>query len=196
MRFNLSVPGHFNAMNAAGAVLMANALGASYPDMGIALEAFKGIWRRFEFLGESNEARVYSDYGHHPTAVSQTLAAARESFPNRKVLLCFQPHHRNRTKALFDEFVPSFDAADAVVLSEIFDVAGRDDAEDKDVSSTRLVEAVMAHDESRGVSRTVEYAPDNATAVTRILSLAKPDDIVIVMGAGDIDGAIRSKMSK
>lgn len=190
-RFNLSVPGEFNAMNAAGAVLMARALGAAYPETGAALEAFKGIWRRFEFLREVNDARLYSDYGHHPTAVAATLKAARESFPGRRILLCFQPHHRNRTKSLFNEFVPSFDEADELVLCEIYDVAGRDENTDRDISSQIMAEAVKRRDAERGTTRTVEYAPDPDYAVNRVLSLSKPGDIVICMGAGDIDEAIR-----
>jgi UDP-N-acetylmuramate--alanine ligase len=193
-RFNLSIPGHFNAMNAAGAALLAREIGVSYPDEAAAIEAFKGIWRRFEFLGEVREARIYSDYGHHPTAVLETLKAANESFPDRRVLLCFQPHHRNRTKSLFLEFIPSFDGADELVLCEIYDVAGRDAAEDENVSSRDLVDAVVRHDADRGVTRTVEYAADPAAAVKRVLELAKPNDIVICMGAGDIDGTIRKML--
>lgn len=195
VRFNLAVPGHFNAMNAAAAFLMADAFGVAYPDAGGVLERFNGIWRRFEFLGESGGARVYSDYGHHPTAAAETLKAARESFPRRRALLCFQPHHRNRTKALFAEFVPSFDGADALVLCEIFEVAGRDEDTDKDVSSRQLVEAVLRRDAERGIRRAVEYEPTPASAVDRTLALAKPDDIVIVMGAGDIDAAIRRRLA-
>jgi UDP-N-acetylmuramate--alanine ligase len=178
-------------MNAAGAALLARELGVSYEDIGAALEAFKGIWRRFEFLGEVHESRVYSDYGHHPTAVAATLRAAKESFPNRRVLLAFQPHHRNRTKSLFAEFIPSFDDADELVLCEIYDVAGRDATEDEKVSSHELVEAVTKRDADRGAKRTVEYAANPTAAVMRILELAKADDIVICMGAGDIDGAAR-----
>lgn len=190
-RSNLSIHGSFNAMNAAGAALLARELGVSYEDIGAALEAFKGIWRRFEFLGEVHESRVYSDYGHHPTAVAATLKAAKESFPNRRVLLAFQPHHRNRTKSLFAEFIPSFDDADELVLCEIYDVAGRDATEDEKVSSHELVEAVTKRDADRGAKRTVEYAVNPTAAVMRILELAKADDIVICMGAGDIDGAAR-----
>jgi UDP-N-acetylmuramate--alanine ligase len=193
-RFNLSIPGHFNAMNAAGAFLLAREMGVSYPDEAAALEAFTGIWRRFEFVGEHAGARVYSDYGHHPTAVMETVSAAKESFPHQRVLLCFQPHHRNRTKSLFLDFVPSFDAADVLVLCEIYDVAGRDAKEDADVSSHDLVDAVVRHDADRGVTRTVEYAADPTTAVRRVLELAAAGDIVICMGAGDIDGAVRANV--
>jgi UDP-N-acetylmuramate--alanine ligase len=190
-RFNLAVPGSFNAMNVAGAVLMAQALGVSYPDIGATLEAFKGIWRRFEFLGEQNGALIYSDYGHHPTAVAATLQAVKESFPERRVVLCFEPHHRNRTRAFFADFVPSFDLADVLMLSEIYEVAGRDAVEDQKISSQDLIRAVTEHDGKRGVSRAIEYAPDPNSAVRRTLELSQPNDVVIFMGAGDIDEAVR-----
>lgn len=189
--FILHVPGSFNALNAAGAALMARELGASYPDIGVALESFKGIWRRFELLEENDGAKYFSDYGHHPTAVSSTLKAAKQQFPSSRILLCFQPHHRNRTKHLFLDFVPSFDDADILVLCEIYDVAGRDASEDAEVSSKDLVDAIVRHDADRSVSRLVEYAPDPASAVERIRALAKPGDIVIIMGAGDIDAVAR-----
>lgn len=194
-RFDLSVPGEFNAWNAAGAVLMSLALGAKYPEIAAALESFKGIWRRFEFLGERNGVRIYSDYGHHPTAVAATLKAARESFKGQRVLLCFQPHHRNRTKSLFNDFISSCDEADVLVLCEIYDVAGRDKQVDTDVNSRGLVEAVLNRDRSRQVSRSVEYASGPESAVERILAQAVSGDVVICMGAGDIDGAIRAAVS-
>lgn len=189
VRFELSVPGRFNQMNASAAATAAKELGATEEAVKEALTSFKGIWRRFEFLGEKNGAKYFSDYGHHPTAVAVTLQAAKDG---SRVLLCFQPHHRNRTKHLFLDFVPSFDAADVLVLCEIYDVAGRDASEDEDVSSKDLVDAVIRHDADRNAVRTVEYAPDPTSAVRRIMELAKPGDVVIVMGAGDIDAAIRN----
>ncbi|MBI5655270.1 UDP-N-acetylmuramate--L-alanine ligase [Candidatus Uhrbacteria bacterium] len=189
--FNLRVPGMHNALNAAGAALMALQLGAPYHAVAGSLEAFKGIWRRFEFLGELDGARVYSDYGHHPTAVSSTLAAAKEIFPAARLVLCFQPHHRNRTRNLFADFVPSFDKADVLVLCEIYDVKGRDAAEDAEVSSKQLVAAVMLLDAEKGRQRIVEFAPDPAAAMERIKSLLQPGDTVIIMGAGDIDDEAR-----
>ena len=157
-----------------------------------ALESFTGIWRRFELLQEKDGVKIYSDYGHHPTAVAATIRGAKEQFPKRRVLLCFQPHHRNRTKHLFLDFVPSFDVADAVVLCEIYDVKGRDATEDADISSQDLVDAVVRHDADRGVSRLVEYAANPETAVQRIMQIAERGDIVIIMGAGDIDEAARN----
>lgn len=193
-RFILSIPGQFNAMNAAAAALLAMEYGATYEQIAATFLDFNGIWRRFELLGERNGTLIYSDYGHHPTAVAATLAAAHESFPDRRVVLAFQPHHRNRTKSLFLDFVPCFDAADVLLLCEIYDVAGRDDQGDRDISSHDLVDAVTRHDADRGVTRTVEYAADPAATVTRALNIAQPNDVVIFMGAGDIDGAIRSAL--
>jgi len=195
-RFILNVPGAFNAVNAAGAALMARELGAGYPEIAIALESFRGIWRRFELLRDKDDVRVYSDYGHHPTAVSATLEAAKEMSMDSRVILCFQPHHRNRTKHLFLEFVTAFDRADALVLCEIYDVAGRDMTEDADMSSEDLVDAIMRHDADRGVTRKVQYARNPAPAVKQTLELAEPGDVVIVMGAGDIDAAVRAALSK
>ncbi len=190
-RFVTHAIGAFNALNAAGSALLAIACGADYASIATSLELFSGIWRRFERLGELNGATIYSDYGHHPTAVAQTLAAAHDAFPERRIVLCFQPHHRNRTKHLFFDFVPSFDVADVLVLCEIYDVAGRDAKEDEMISSQDLVDAIIPHDADRGVTRTVEYAKNPQEAVTATMKLVQAGDIVIVMGAGDIDGEVR-----
>ena len=191
---SLSVIGAFNAMNAAGAALMARELGVAYPMIAGSLESFTGIWRRMELLQDKEGIRIYSDYGHHPTAVMATMRAAKEAFPDRRVLLCFQPHHRNRTKHLFTEFVSAFDDADVLVLCEIYDVKGRDEPEDADVSSRMLLEALSARDAVRGVDRAAEYAPNPQAAVERVVALAQPGDVIVIMGAGDIDGCARDML--
>jgi UDP-N-acetylmuramate--alanine ligase len=190
----LKVPGRINRLNATAAATMARELGASQEQIVAALNLFPGIWRRFELLGEESGAKIFSDYGHHPTAVAATLSAAKEQFPNSRIILCFQPHHRNRTKHLFLEFIPSFDLADVLVLCEIYDVAGRDATEDEDISSHDLVDAVVRHDADRAASRTVEYAANPAEAVRQTLAKAQQGDVVIFMGAGDIDPEIRKQM--
>ncbi len=189
---SLHVPGEMNAMNARAAVSTARVLGVSEDSIAIALSSFRGIWRRFELLSDSDDVLVYSDYGHHPTAVAATLRAAHERYPERRIVLCFQPHQHNRTRHLFLDFVMSFDEADELVVCEIYDVAGREEAEDQKISSRDLVDAIIRHDADRGVARRVEYAENPEIAVRRIKELAKPGDCVIVMGAGDIDAAARS----
>ncbi len=188
---HLQVPGAFNRMNATCAGLMASELGAPADIAAKALEDFTGIWRRFEFLKERNGARWYADYGHHPTAVKATIAAVKESFPGRRLVLCFQPHHRNRTKHLFFEFTSCFEGAEAVVLCEIYDVAGRDAGADADISSRDLYEAAIRHDRERDGKQHMEYAETPVMAIQRTAELAQPGDIVVVMGAGDIDAAVR-----
>ncbi|MDO8584186.1 MAG: UDP-N-acetylmuramate--L-alanine ligase [bacterium] len=185
-RFSLRVPGRMNVMNAVGAMTLAANVGVQMATIRHVLETFPGIWRRFETVLDRDGITIISDYGHHPTAVAATLEAAKGFFPGRHVVLCFQPHHRNRTKHLFQDFIPCFDKADALILTEIYDVAGREATEDENVSSRDLQDAVLAHDEERGAKRVVEYVPDPKEALAILKRWKKPGDVIIVMGAGDI----------
>ena len=90
---------------------------------------------------------------------------------------------QSHAKFVFD-FVTSFDAADLLVLCEIYEVAGRDEDKDKEISSRDLLEAIVRHDADRGVTRTVEYAPNPAESVKRTMEIISPKDVVIFMGAG------------
>ncbi len=187
-RFTLGVPGKMNVSNAAGAATLATLLAAPAEAIRSVLAEFTGIWRRFEKIAEDagQKITILSDYGHHPTAVRETLAAAKGFYPGRRIVLCFQPHHRNRTKHLFLEFVPSFDLADALLLCEIYDVAGRDDSADQDISSRDLEEAILHHDADRAVTRPLQYAATPADARELLKRWKKPGDVIIVMGAGDV----------
>ncbi len=195
-QFDLRVPGKFNEMNAAMAVVMALELGAPIHSVWEALNSYRGIWRRFEIIGEPYGATIVSDYGHHPTAVSATLAAAREFYPERKIVLLFQPHHRNRTRNLFDDFVRSFDGADVLILPEIYDVAGREEDSDKTISSHDLMLAVKNHDKTRGVNRPVRYAEDLEEAFRELHSILEPGSVALIMGAGDVDQLARRHIRK
>jgi len=193
--FQLHVPGLMNRMNATSAFLMAEALGGASEVISESLEQFHGIWRRFELLGERDGYRVYSDYGHHPTAVEATLKATKEFSPDSRIVLCFQPHHRNRTKALFNEFVSSFDLADVLVLSEIYAVSGRDEDSDQDISSQQLLTEIHARDFKMNHDRIVKFGGNPARAIEMTFGFAKKGDVVIVMGAGDIDAELRNMMN-
>lgn len=183
--FVLHVPGRFNVMNALAAATAAFELGASVASVRETLAAFTGIWRRFERVGERDGAIIISDYGHHPTAIAGTLAAARDFYECRRVVLAFQPHHHNRTKNLFDEFVASFDGADVVLLAEVYDVAGREEAEAR-VSSQDVVEAVKERDRDRAATRDIRFAADLPTLQKMLESVIEPNDVVLIVGAGDI----------
>lgn len=183
-QIDLKIPGVHNVANALGAASMALVLGVEFKILKKALEDFQGIWRRFERVGEYRGATIISDYGHHPTAVRETIQAARDFFKERRVVLVFQPHQRNRTKKLFTEFASNLATADLTIVSDIYDVTGRESLEDQDVSSERLVETMkLSHPE-----RANQFIWSGTTENTKALieTLIKPNDLVIIMGAGDI----------
>lgn len=179
--FTLSIPGLHNVLNAGLALTVALRNGISFADAVESLASFRGIWRRFEKIGERNGAVVYSDYGHHPTEMCATLAAAREMYPTRKITLIFEPHQHDRTKKLFHDFVKVLPTADRTFVFPIYDVAGRE--ETREVSSEELVEAChVAH---------VSFVGDAAQLRTELQKSLTTDDVVIVMGAGTIDSFAR-----
>lgn len=184
--YQLSIPGEINALNAVGCIALCEAISAPREKIVLGLERFPGVWRRCEKIAERDGIVVLSDYGHHPTAVAKTVEAVKEFYPGHRLILCFQPHHRNRTRHLFLDFVGSFDRADELLLSEIYDVAGRDEAEDEAVSSQDLCDAIRHHDADRGIARSVTYAPNPTEALKILKEWVKPNDVVLVMGAGDI----------
>lgn len=184
--FTLRVPGRFNVANAAAAIAAALELGASPEACAAALSRYGGIWRRFEYVGERDGAVVISDYGHHPTALRGTVEAARQFYPGWRIVLCFQPHQHNRTKNLFGEFVAAMDGADVVILPRIFDVAGREESHDQDVTSEALAEAVRERDRERGAAREVRAVGGIDDARRELERVVRAGDVVLVMGAGDI----------
>ncbi|HVM91020.1 MAG TPA: UDP-N-acetylmuramate--L-alanine ligase [Verrucomicrobiae bacterium] len=185
VKVELAIPGRMNALNATAALALVSSLGVPLQEAAPALRDYQGIWRRFELVAEKDDILVVSDYGHHPTAVAATLEAARSFYPGHRLVLCFQPHHKRRTRDLFLDFVPSFDRADQLLLVEIYDVAGREEGGDE-ISSRDLQDAVIRHDAERGVQRSVEYAPDPEEALTILKRWKRPGDVILVMGAGDI----------
>ncbi len=178
----LQIPGEMNMYNALAAASCAITLGVPLSVIQQALGEFPGIWRRFERVGAWRGAEVISDYAHHPTAVAATIAAAREFFPGRRIVAVFQPHHRNRTRHLFQDFLAVFQNADTVIMSEIFDVPGRENKKDQ-ISSRELVEA-MKHPNAL-------YAKDLDETLRMIEENHKERDILLIMGAGSIDTLAR-----
>ncbi|MBI4592151.1 UDP-N-acetylmuramate--L-alanine ligase [Candidatus Uhrbacteria bacterium] len=179
--FELQIPGEFNVYNALAATSAAMELGVPFETCRRVLKNFRGIWRRFERVGVWKGADIISDYGHHPSAVKQTVQAAREFFPGRRIVLCFQPHQHDRTKKLFDEFVQTLPLADHLILVEIYDVAGRN--EEHDVSSKDLVVAIDKPNTT--------YAANLEEAESQLRDVVQPSEVVLIMGAGDIDEVAR-----
>ncbi len=204
--FNLQIPGQFNIANALAASLMALELGVNQDVLKDTLAQYKGAWRRFEIVGtinnlskEQNGALVISDYAHHPTEVAKTIKAAHEFYPDKRLLVVFQPHQIQRTKSLFDDFVKAFaqSPAEVVILSEIYDVAGREEKDvTKRVSSQDLVDkAALVKDDNLVKGITVNsqffYGANLADTKAKILDEVQSNDVVLIMGAGDIDQVAR-----
>jgi len=181
----LQIPGKFNAENAAAAFTASHLVGVRDEIAQKALAELKGTWRRFEHVGVWHEADIYSDYAHHPSAVDGSLRAFREFFPDRRLVVVFEPHQHSRTHELFSEFVESFDEADLVIISEIYEVEGR--TEEKFESSVDMVQKVS----ERNKFEAVLYAKDRTEAESHLRDIVQPNDVVVVMGAGPIDNLAR-----
>jgi len=178
--FELQVPGNFNIYNALAAISYALSLDIPVGAIRESLKNYRGIWRRFELI-KNDEFTVISDYAHHPTAVSSTIEAAKEFFPGRRIVAVFQPHQRDRTQKLFNDFTQSFNKADLLILSEIYDVTGREE-KNVEVSSRDLVFSILENDPVKEV----HYGANLVETINKVNSLVRADDVVLVMGAGDI----------
>ncbi len=176
----LRLPGQHNVMNALAAAAMTHRLGASPADIRESLREFRGIRRRFEHTGSWRGVTLIDDYAHHPTAIRATLKAAREQFGDRRIWCAFQPHQVSRTLGLLDEFAHCFDDADEVLIVPIY--AAREDAGvPAELAVAELASRVTA------AGRSVQLLPSLDRLTATLEDVARPGDVVITMGAGDID---------
>jgi UDP-N-acetylmuramate--alanine ligase len=177
---HLQLVGEFNRMNARAAAAAARALFPDISEESIrgSLSSFKGTWRRFEIKGRApTGALVIDDYAHHPTAIQKTLRAAREKFPDKKILVAFHPHLYTRTRDLMEEFTGAFTDADTVLLAPIY--AAREEPIEG-ITSEALAAAIL----DRGGQ--AEAFQSLSEVEGRLRELSSPESILITMGAGDI----------
>lgn len=177
-RFNLPVPGMHNVANALAALATGNELGIGFDTMAQALAVFSGVHRRLEKVGEKNGIVVYDDYGHHPTEVRVTVEALRHAFPDRRILVVFQPHRYTRTQALVDEFGTCFAAADELILTKIYAAS---EPEIPGVDATLIQRAVEAAGKPE-----VSYVPELADVPDVLVKKLHKGDVVLTAGAGNI----------
>ena len=179
----LNLPGKHYVLNALAAIAIASEL--NVPDAAIikALKEFKGVGRRFERYGEvkaptGGTFTLIDDYGHHPVEMQAVIAAARGAFPNRRLVLAFQPHRFTRTRDCFEDFVKVLSSADAVLLTEVYSAG---EAPIVAADGRSLVRAVR-------VAGKVEplFVETTAELPQAIANIVKDGDVVIVMGAGSI----------
>jgi len=176
-RFRVAMPGVHNVRNALAAIAVGLELGVSVPRIAQALAEFKGVERRFQVLGEKGGIMVVDDYGHHPTEIKATLAAAKNGWGRRLVVL-FQPHRYSRTKHLLDEFPAAFRQADQLFLTDIYPAG---ETPIPGVTGERLAEAFRA-----AGTPPMTYVSRKDRLVDTVLPTLKRGDVVVALGAGDI----------
>jgi len=177
-RIVVGIPGEHNMLNA----LAATAVGLELDlDIGVIKQGLKnlgGLARRFQLKGEKRDILVLDDYGHHPTEITATLKTAKECWPERRLIVVFQPHRYTRTEALFDRFAISFNEADVLIVTPIFS------------AGETAIDGVTAEWLSRGIKehghKDVILSPTQEDALSTLLSILRPGDLVITLGAGDI----------
>jgi UDP-N-acetylmuramate--alanine ligase len=172
-RINLRQPGRHNIQNATGAAAMALEIGIPFGDVAAALESFPGAHRRMELLGVFQGATVYDDYAHHPTKVRATIDAARE-LRHRRLIVVFQPHRYSRLSAFMHDFSRAFDGADKVLVLDVYS------AGEQNTSGVQASD--LAHQMPNA-----SYVGDFKTAREVLEGLVGPGDLLLLMGAGDIN---------
>jgi UDP-N-acetylmuramate--alanine ligase len=173
----LIVPGLFNVYNSLAAVAVSRELDLDFATIKEGLASFSGVVRRLEIKGTVGDITVVDDYGHHPTEVKATLAAARQVWKGRLIVV-FQPHRFTRTKALFNEFTQAFGDADLLILNDIYPASEEPIA---GVNSQALCEAIRKTGNLR-----VEYIAQVEGTIEFLLNTVRPKDTVITLGAGSI----------
>jgi UDP-N-acetylmuramate--alanine ligase len=175
---SLSAPGRHNVSNALAAVAVASELGIPFERIREGLLDYRGVHRRFQVKGEREGVTVVDDYGHHPAEIRATLSAAREVWPDRRLVVGFQPHRYSRTHALFQEFVSAFHDADLLFVFEVYP-AGEEPI--PGASGEKLCEAIRDHGH-----KAVMFAGKAGEAESDVLPRLHSGDIFLTMGAGDV----------
>lgn len=170
----LSIPGRHNLLNAAGALLVALEYGAPAQELMAGLTLFTGARRRFEIKGEVGGVTVIDDYGHHPTEIEATIATARTFAGAGRVFVIFQPHRFSRTQVFAAQFASALAAADHTFLLEVY------------AASEAPIPGVSSAAIASRMTTPVTYEPSMPATITSIVTMVKPGDVVLTMGAGDV----------
>ncbi|CAN2194273.1 MurC UDP-N-acetylmuramate-alanine ligase [Candidatus Nanopelagicaceae bacterium] len=171
---SLQVPGMHNVLNAGAALAMGLTLGAPAADALTGLASFHGTGRRFELKATVHGIRVIDDYGHHPTEIDVTLTAAKRYAGEGRIIVVFQPHRYSRTKAFMNEFAKALSIADEVVLLEVYA------ASEKPIPG--ITSETIAEQMPNG-----HFIPNFLEATEWVIAQAKPGDVIVTLGAGDVN---------
>ncbi len=187
----LNLPGRHNVLNALAAVAVAGELGVSDEAIRHALEGFEGIARRFQVYGElpapAGQVLLVDDYGHHPREVAATVRAIRDGWPERRLVLAFQPHRYSRTRDLFEDFAQVLSQVDALVLLEVY-AAG--EAPIPGADGRTLSRAIRARGQVDPV-----FVPSTTDLPEALAGVLAGGDVLLTLGAGDI-GAVARRLAE
>ncbi|MEP6942795.1 MAG: UDP-N-acetylmuramate--L-alanine ligase [Betaproteobacteria bacterium] len=189
LAIDLNLAGVHNVQNALAAIAVGRQVGVADAAIARALAEFKGVGRRFQHFGDiasgsHGSFTLIDDYGHHPAEMAATIAAARGSFPGRRLVLAFQPHRYTRTRDLFEDFVAVLSSVDVLLLTEVYPAG-----------ETPIVAA-----DGRALARALRiggkvepvYVDDVGDVAAAVKAIARPGDVVLTMGAGSIGQAAPS----
>jgi UDP-N-acetylmuramate--alanine ligase len=174
----VGMPGDHNVLNALAAIAVAQELDVQMADIKEGLKSLGGLARRFQIKGEKSGILLVDDYGHHPTEISAVLETAKECWPERRLVVVFQPHRFTRTEALYDRFTISFNQADLLILAPIY-AAGESPLEG--VDSEWLYQGIKEHGH-----REVNLCHSQDEILQLLLRVITSGDLVMTLGAGDI----------
>ena len=179
--FQLKMPGAHNVLNCLAAIAVGDELEVPLDVTKQALATFGGVARRFTVVADVAGVVLIDDYGHHPAEIRATLDAARRAYPEEqhRIVVAFQPHRFTRTRDLFEDFTRAFNQSDVLVVTDIYPAG---EAAIPGVDSERLVKAIKNH----GLKE-VELVRDKAELPARLLEIARLGDVVIALGAGDVN---------
>ena len=177
-RIGISIPGDHNVLNALAAVGVGLELDLDFECIREGLKDLGGLKRRFEIKDERDGILFLDDYGHHPTEIVATLSAAKECWPDRRLVVVFQPHRYTRTRDLYDKFVTSFNQADLLIITTLY---GAGEEPIPGVDSRSLYQGIRDHGH-----RAVHFCPSKEDIISLLLDEMRPGDLVLTLGAGDI----------
>lgn len=174
----LNVPGKHNVLNSLAAIVTAKAAGLQWEEIITSLREFTGVKRRFELKGKAKGITVIDDYAHHPAEIRAVLETAKK-VNNKRIIVAFQPHRYTRTRDLWLEFKQTISRADVLFISSIYS-AGQ--APIAGINSEKLVVEIA----NEHPNKKIEFSKDIETTMSKLLEIARPGDLIITVGAGDI----------
>jgi UDP-N-acetylmuramate--alanine ligase len=176
--FQTKIFGKMNIVNTTGVITLLHQFGYNANQIATAIENFTGAKRRFELVYQGKKIAIFDDYAHHPKEIISTLEAARLRFPEKRIIVIFQPHTFSRTQALIKEFNQALSQADLAFVLPIFPSA-REDRKSFAISSQDIIEA-------NNRKKNLIYAPNSSSLLNKLKQIVKINDIIFTMGAGNV----------